>query len=107
MRLESKVKVSRIAKYAILVYIVISLFYTTNHYFSSHRVNTVSRREEFNQQINDLALEKEQELLQASSSTVKSTKPYSDQHVIIDEDIEDSNQVTWPGSKGKIKHKER
>jgi hypothetical protein len=97
MRLESKVKVTRIAKYAILIYIVISLFYTTNHYFSSHHVNTVNRKEEINQHMDALAMEKQQELLQVKS------KPK--QHAIIEEDIEDNSQVTWPGSKGKIEKK--
>lgn len=111
MRLESKVKVSRLAKYAILVYVMISICYTTSHYFSSHYVNSNVNR---HNSMEALAVDQQQDVLMqsdasspssssASSSTTYYTKPKL-QHPGSKEDAEDveyTNQVTWPGSKGK------
>lgn len=91
MRLESKVKVSRLAKYAILVYIMVSLFYTTNHYFASHHVvSSHNRKEEFNQRINSLPKQ------EPSSPIIVDNKINQNNNVMLQ-----SNQVAWPGSKGK------
>lgn len=109
MRLESKVKVSRLAKYAILVYVMISICYTTSHYFSSHYVNNNMNR---HNSMEALAVDHQQQqdvLMQSeagpsSPSSTRSSKPKL-QHSGSSEDAEDAeytNQVTWPGSKGRI-----
>jgi hypothetical protein len=99
MRLESKVKVSRLAKYAILVYVMISICYTTSHYFSSHYVNNNMNR--YNG-METLAVNEPHDVLksEASSTTYSTTKPKLQQSDA--EDAEYTNQVTWPGSKGKF-----
>lgn len=64
MRRESKFKISRLAKYAILAYIIISLFYTIRHYYSSHhdysvRTSDISsdyRKDQINQRMDSLPL---------------------------------------------------
>lgn len=103
MRLESKVKVSRLAKYAILVYVMISICYTTSHYFSSHHVNNNMNR---HNSMEALAVNKPQDVLksEASSTSYSATKPKLQQSGIKEdaEDVEYTNQVTWPGSKGKF-----
>lgn len=91
MRLESKFKVSRLAKYAIIVYIMISLFYTTNHYFSIHHVQTSPRRQDTTQRVNALPP------YQESSPNVDRMKQNYNQQA----QKANTNQVIWPGSKGK------
>lgn len=89
MRLESKFKVSRLAKYAIIIYIMISLFYTTKHYFSIHHVKPSTnnvRKQDINQRMN--ALPRYQEPV-----------PNVNRINQIEKSI--MNQVTWPGAKGK------
>ena len=116
MRLESKVKVSRLAKYAILVYVMISICYTTSHYFSSHYVNNNMNR---HNSMEALAVDQQQQqqdvLMQSEagssspSSSASSTKPTlqhsgsssSSSSKEDAEDVEYTNQVTWPGSKGR------
>lgn len=86
MRLESNVKITRLAKYAILVYIVISLFYTTSHYFASHHDSNSTKE-------NDIIL---QESTPNEPATVVVLEKNQDK-----EPISYPDQVTWPGSKGK------
>ncbi|RCH80445.1 hypothetical protein CU098_003973 [Rhizopus stolonifer] len=93
MRLESNVKVSRLAKYAVFVYIMISLFYTTNHYFSVHHVNTtVDATEDFSH--NKYNNNRREDIAQI----IVEERPTQ----VID-DI-DHNQIIWPGSKGSDTH---
>ncbi|KAL7317359.1 hypothetical protein PS15m_003728 [Mucor circinelloides] len=119
MRLESKVKVSRLAKYAILVYVMISICYTTSHYFSSHYVNNNMNRHNSmealavnQQQQQDVLMQSDASSSSSSSSFTSSSTTYTKpklQHSGSKEDAEDveyTNQVTWPGSKGsEINHK--
>jgi hypothetical protein len=85
MRLESKTKITRLAKYALLIYIVISLFYTTSHYFASHHDIQTTRKYDIQDKL-DHILPKEPVILEKNNREPMS---YPD-------------QVTWPGSKGKI-----
>ncbi|KAG2232995.1 hypothetical protein INT48_001058, partial [Thamnidium elegans] len=89
MRLESKFKVSRLAKYAIIVYIMISLFYTTSHYFSIHHVQTSPRQQDTTQRVNSLPR------YQEPLPNVDKMKQNYNQA-----EKSKSSQVTWPGSKG-------
>lgn len=92
MRLESKFKVSRLAKYAIIVYIMISLFYTTNHYFSIHHVQTSPRQQDTSQRVNALPRYQEQ-----SPNVDRMKQNYNQQA-----EKANTDQVTWPGSKGNL-----
>ena len=90
MRLESKVKVTRLLKYSMFLYIVISLFYTTNHYFTTHAPTEgpTSREQEIQERLKSLP------------------KPELQHHQIALEQHQQVNyhgQVAWPGSKGKNK----
>lgn len=109
MRLESKFKISRLLKYAVVAYIMISLFYTTNHYFTAHRSGSVHSRQE--EVVNHLeALQEEQPHLPPP----KQQQPVIQQDeeekavytqkekVIIDQLYKDS--VTWPSLKGTYRN---
>ena len=89
MRLESNAKVSRLAKYAIFVYIMISLFYTTNHYFSVHHVNTptVNTFDQLNTRYNNRREDIAQIIVEDHpTQAIQQTT---------------NDQIIWPGSKGK------
>ncbi|KAI8366566.1 glycosyl-transferase for dystroglycan-domain-containing protein [Blakeslea trispora] len=89
MRLESNAKVSRLVKYAIFVYIMISLFYTTNHYFSVHHVNSPTSSSTLDQ-LNTRYNNRREEVAQI----IVEERPIQ----AITQNTND--QIIWPGSKG-------
>ncbi|KAG1451995.1 hypothetical protein G6F56_007934 [Rhizopus delemar] len=75
MRLESSLKVSRLSKYVLFVYVVISLVYTTHHYFSAHRANQVQMKEYKNNFVHqDQPWTRKQEILQRLENIEKQKK---------------------------------
>ncbi|KAI9487844.1 MAG: glycosyl-transferase for dystroglycan-domain-containing protein [Benjaminiella poitrasii] len=86
MRLESKVKISRLAKYSLVIYIMLSSFYATSHYFSAHHVHTniANRRQE------------------PSDTIIHSQSPLQPPPlpVAINKQTLIEDKIIWPGSKG-------
>lgn len=115
MRLESKVKVTRLAKYALFAYIFISLFYTSNHYFTSHhrdiQTSTSSTAAAAaaaaagrDQSTGEYLSSYPQEKLSGSKPIV--LKKNDNKRPIttnVNVETHNSDQVTWPGSKGTNK----
>ncbi|CAO3645969.1 unnamed protein product [Mucor hiemalis] len=112
MRLESKVKVTRLAKYALFAYIFISLFYTSNHYFTSHhrdiQTSTSSTAAAAaaaaagrDQSTGEYLSSYPQEKLSGSKPIV--LKKNDNKRPIttnVNVETHNSDQVFWPGSKG-------
>lgn len=119
MRLESKVKITRLAKYALFAYIFISLFYTSNHYFTSHHRDIQSSTsssstaaaaaaaaaaEGREQNARDFLSSYPQEKLSGNKPIgleKNDNKKAINNNVNVE--IHRSDQVTWPGSKGTNK----
>lgn len=75
MRLEPTLKVSRLAKYIIFIYVVISLVYATHHYFSIHH-SSVDYKGSLNNNFihNDESWSRKQQILQRLENIEKQKK---------------------------------